>query len=263
MNKLRNYRVPVGFQLNDLLHAMQLWLSEQSFRVQVLPTTDGGILLQMDQKAAWRKVAGMSTTLNVVFRLTNTPDGNQNMSVEIGRGSWADKVVGGAVGTFLLWPTVITTGVGAYKQSHMPDQVFRFIRAYLVRSGAGRGGLPIEISATPPNMMPVATSTNPTIVPGMATQPVMSLGVATQPVAPTESSSMTTGAPPAIPVQPSTMTPAVEFAAPVPSQGIPVAQGSTDGNDVVSKLERLAALKNTGILTEQEFLEQKAAILAS
>ena len=35
----------------------------------------------------------------------------------------------------------------------------------------------------------------------------------------------------------------------------------TDADDVISKLERLAALKQQGILTEEEFLEQKRKIL--
>ena len=35
-----------------------------------------------------------------------------------------------------------------------------------------------------------------------------------------------------------------------------------DTDDVISKLERLAKLKEQGILTEEEFLVQKAKILA-
>ena len=38
---------------------------------------------------------------------------------------------------------------------------------------------------------------------------------------------------------------------------------STAGNDIVSQLERLAALKEKGVLTDREFAEQKAKILAS
>ncbi|AOK57258.1 PH domain-containing protein [Burkholderia stagnalis] len=41
------------------------------------------------------------------------------------------------------------------------------------------------------------------------------------------------------------------------------APAPTSADDVVSKLERLAALKERGILTDAEFAEQKAKILAS
>ncbi len=49
-------------------------------------------------------------------------------------------------------------------------------------------------------------------------------------------------------------------APPLPPPPLPAAQDSTD-DVIISKLERLAALKQQGILTEQEFLEQKARIL--
>jgi len=38
---------------------------------------------------------------------------------------------------------------------------------------------------------------------------------------------------------------------------------STTGSDIVAQLERLAALKEKGIITDREFAEQKAKILAS
>lgn len=48
-------------------------------------------------------------------------------------------------------------------------------------------------------------------------------------------------------------------AQPPPFPAAPTAQGADDA--IISKLERLAALKAQGILTEQEFLDQKARIL--
>jgi hypothetical protein len=42
----------------------------------------------------------------------------------------------------------------------------------------------------------------------------------------------------------------------------PAEQQSCDGSDVVSQLERLAVLKNQGMLTAEEFREQKAKIIA-
>jgi hypothetical protein len=53
------------------------------------------------------------------------------------------------------------------------------------------------------------------------------------------------------------ITPASESTAPKT-----LAPTSTDTDDFISKLERLAALKAQGILTDEEFLEQKAKILS-
>lgn len=53
------------------------------------------------------------------------------------------------------------------------------------------------------------------------------------------------------------ITPASETTAPKT-----LAPTSTDTDDFISKLERLAALKTQGILTDEEFLEQKAKILS-
>ena len=48
-----------------------------------------------------------------------------------------------------------------------------------------------------------------------------------------------------------------------PQQSAPAPQASAPQQDVVSQLERLAALKDQGILTEEEFQAQKAKILGT
>ncbi len=65
-------------------------------------------------------------------------------------------------------------------------------------------------------------------------------------------------APPA--TAPIRMTQSSASAPPLPPPPLSVAQDPAD-DVIISKLERLAALKQQGILTEQEFLEQKARIL--
>lgn len=55
------------------------------------------------------------------------------------------------------------------------------------------------------------------------------------------------------------LTPILESAAPKTGSAAP----TTNADDLISKLERLAALKNQEILTAEEFLEQKAKILGN
>ena len=55
--------------------------------------------------------------------------------------------------------------------------------------------------------------------------------------------------------------PPPEYAAPAPAPA-PAAPAPMDTNDKMEALERLGALKAQGILTEEEFAQQKAQILA-
>jgi hypothetical protein len=55
--------------------------------------------------------------------------------------------------------------------------------------------------------------------------------------------------------------PSASVSAPPPMPPPPTPMPGAADDIIISKLERLAALKQQGILTEQEFLEQKARIL--
>src|SRR4051794_29337990 len=85
--------------LPDLIASLSTWLSDESFTTQILKTADGGTLLQVEKQGGWRKLVGMSTALNIVFRHT---DGR--LMVEIGAGRWMDKAAVGTVSLLILWP---------------------------------------------------------------------------------------------------------------------------------------------------------------
>lgn len=177
-NQSRSFSAP-GLEMSHLLQAFEDWLSQERFRSQMLQTDEGGTLVQIEQEGGWRKIAGMSTALNVVV----SQAGDQ-LNVEIGEGRWLDKVAGGTVGMLLLWPLAVTTAIGAWNQSQMPKKVFQFVEDYLRRV----------------NQAPVST---------------------------------------------------------------PIAEAPPAEDDMITKLEKLAALKERGILTEEEFQTQKAKILNS
>jgi hypothetical protein len=119
--------------LPELIASLNTWLSAESFTTQVLQTSDGASVVQVEKQGGWRKTIGMSTALNIVFRMT---DGR--LMVEIGAGRWMDKAAVGTVSIFILWPLAVTAGIGAWQQMKMPERVFEQIAGYLSRPRAVR-----------------------------------------------------------------------------------------------------------------------------
>jgi len=122
------------------MNALQSYLIQDDFKCQQMPTEDGGVLLQIEKKGGWRKLTGNSTGLNITF---HQKDKNQ-MEVEIGAGSWLDKAGAGAVGAIIFTPLLITSVVGAVKQSKMSGKIFKYIENYL---GSVSQGSPLIGSA--------------------------------------------------------------------------------------------------------------------
>jgi len=110
----------------ELVGAVRAWLETQNFNCQKLTTEDGGTLIQIEKSGGWRKLIGMSTALNIIFRqVENT------VNIEIGAGRWLDKAAAGAVSLVLLWPLALTAGIGAWQQTQMPEKIYQYIADYL------------------------------------------------------------------------------------------------------------------------------------
>lgn len=115
-----------GSRFSELIVSTRNWLTGNGFNCQQLSTEDGGVLLQIEKRGRWRKVVGMSTGLNIVFRqVENT------VNVEIGAGRWIDKAAAGTVSLFILWPLAVTSGIGAWRQMKMPERIFGHIATFL------------------------------------------------------------------------------------------------------------------------------------
>lgn len=111
---------------SSLISDTQNWLAGEGFKCQKLKAEDGGTLLQVEKSGGWRKLAGMSTALNIIFRQVG-----DNVNVEIGAGRWLDKAAAGTVSFFVLWPLAVTAGFGAWQQMKMPERVFGHIATFL------------------------------------------------------------------------------------------------------------------------------------
>lgn len=125
MPQSRSFRCPPE-RYEKLLSAIQNWLVGENFECQRLTTEDGGQLLQIQKRGGWRKVVGMSTALNIVFRQLEN-----SVNVEIGEGRWIDKAAVGTVSLFVLWPLAFTAAIGAWGQMKMPGRVFDRVAYYL------------------------------------------------------------------------------------------------------------------------------------
>jgi hypothetical protein len=113
-------------RFSELIGSTQSWLAREGFKCQKLQTEDGGTLLQIERIGGWRKLVGMSTALNIVFRqVENT------VNLEMGAGRWMDKAATGAVAYFILWPLAVMAGIGAWQQIKMPGRVFAQVAAFL------------------------------------------------------------------------------------------------------------------------------------
>lgn len=131
MPDTRTFHAP-DIDLSDLARNLQDWYQSQRFNVQMLDVHGGGILVQAS-KSGWRNAVGISSALNVVLR----QDGS-TLSVEIGAGKWLDKAAVGVVSLFILWPLLVTTAWGSWRQSQLPKQTYDFIQEFLTMKSASQ-----------------------------------------------------------------------------------------------------------------------------
>src|SRR5262245_13070719 len=131
-----------------IAHLEEAYRARQ-FEVQVLEIEDQevrGKLLQMKEAtpktwldSAWN-IAGLGTTTSVKV-IAHGPA----LEVEVFGGKWLDKVAVGAVSLVVLWPLLITAGVGAWKQNALLDEVYRTVSTFL----SGPADAPPHTAAAP------------------------------------------------------------------------------------------------------------------
>lgn len=128
MSQSKSYRCSAT-TYPQLITSTKKWLTTEGFNSQQLRVEDGGILIQIEKTAKWKKFIGMNTALNIVFR-----EVNGQINVEIGAGKWADKAAVGAISIVILWPLALTASMGAWQQAKMPERIFSYIAEYLAKN---------------------------------------------------------------------------------------------------------------------------------
>ncbi len=122
----RRFSIP-GSEKRDLANRIASFLRVEDYEVQVIPLETGVILIQAAKKGGWRRLVGMKSASNVLIE-----PGEGTTMVKIGAGKWLEKAATGAIGMIFFWPLAVTTGLGVYEQSQLPNKIFRIVEQYRI-----------------------------------------------------------------------------------------------------------------------------------
>ena len=89
-----------------------------------------GYLVQAKEDDSWKKIAGMSTAIQVEIS-----DVGGGIMVNVGNGNWSDKVGAGVLGWFVFAPLAVSAVVGTVQQSKLPGEIFAQIERYVAAGG--------------------------------------------------------------------------------------------------------------------------------
>lgn len=76
------------------------------------------VVVQFKQGSDFEALIGMQAALTLT--LSSFPEG---VAATVGQQQWVDKAVVGAIGMFLFWPLMVTTGAGVIRQSQLESQL--------------------------------------------------------------------------------------------------------------------------------------------
>lgn len=103
--------------------------NSKNMETQIVEQGDG-LVVQAKQSANLLKSAlGLDAAVTVKF----TQEGS-DLFAEFGAGKWLDKVAGAAVGWYLFWPAILTTGYGVYAQKNLLANLEDHVRNFLLNN---------------------------------------------------------------------------------------------------------------------------------
>src|SRR6266699_228349 len=135
-------RINIENVATDLEHT---FLS-QGYQVQHFGDSDH-MTVQMRKGGDLATIIGMQTALTVTMQ--RSPRGILTM---IGHQKWVDKAVVGAVGIVaspILWPLIVTAGIGAFQQANLGNQVSNALDMSIRKQNPE-----VQFGPIPPEMMP-------------------------------------------------------------------------------------------------------------
>jgi len=92
-----------------------------------------GICIVQGKKAGWRTWVGMGQAATVMIERTAS-----GLKVSVGGGKWVEQGAAIAVAMFVLWPLLITGGVGMAQQKQLMDTLWRIADDFVSRNGGRR-----------------------------------------------------------------------------------------------------------------------------
>lgn len=131
-----------GVPVPELAAAAADFFRRDSFDAGFQTDYAGRTVLKIGKENTGRFILGLNFALTVVF----TPQPDNRVLVELGGESWTDKIVGGALGAFFIFPLLFTAAYGAWKQSELDDQFWGFLDGHIQQR---TGQWPNPIPAVP------------------------------------------------------------------------------------------------------------------
>ena len=117
--------------LKQLAEGVRQYFFNQGHESQILQQDD--VWVVQGQKTGWRSWVGMGQAATVMIE----PDG-KNLKISIGGGKWLEQGAAIAVSMLVLWPLLITGGVGIAQQKALMDNLWRISENFVATSGGRR-----------------------------------------------------------------------------------------------------------------------------
>jgi len=112
---------------SKIVESLKSFLCSNGYSVQEFLKHDG-LILQIRRGGGFKAVLGLSTALNV-----NIEQNERYFTISFSNGKWVDKAAVAGISMFVLWPLLITSAVGAYKQSELPNQIIQYVNSEVNR----------------------------------------------------------------------------------------------------------------------------------
>ena len=125
----RFYQRP-GLNIERMVQDVERSFIGQGYQVQHF-AHDGQIIIQLREGSDFEAVLGMQAALTVV--LHRSGDG---VTATLGEQKWIDKAAVGLLGAIVLWPLLVTTGVGIIRQANLESQLLGALDSAALQQGA-------------------------------------------------------------------------------------------------------------------------------
>lgn len=132
MAETRTYAMTGEATLAELGASLEKYLSEtKNLRTQKFDMDNRVVLQCAGDDAQWKKFIGMDAAITAELKAEGDVP-----TVTIGNAKWYDKMGVAAVGAIFFTPLLLTAGLGALRQTALPEEIYDFIEGKLLNRGS-------------------------------------------------------------------------------------------------------------------------------
>ena len=102
--------------------------SSEDMDSQIIPGQNGEFVVQGRGRDRYINMfLGLDKAINVRI----VPVGEKQVALDISKGKWIDKPLALAIAWYAYWPILVTSSYGIYKQSTLPNKIYKCVQAYV------------------------------------------------------------------------------------------------------------------------------------